>query len=470
MAVGERPTLVEGIVSSEQPHAARFPWGPALVLSIVALVFLVSVAEIGLRLADLHATNLAALHCVGSSTLLQNQHGLFVLDDAAGYVMRPNTCVRLKTIEYDGILRTNARGIVGPDVPATKPAGEFRVVVLGDSYAVGGQVPNDQTFPAVLERDLHDAGYGNVRVINMGVGGYTTFNESRLLAENLTWLQPDLVVLAAFLGNDVAENVLATAVGYRNAPEHPKGMTWGEGAQQLLDDSGYWFPRNHLSGPQPPAAWEPTQPLPRSVGNQPSGPIAVTSPPPSALRQSVRALWDGVRSRSLLLGDLFGMPVDRSVSTAPGAAPIALEQERLNLTSFEWTILRDPPHTYWLDVAWPLFGRYLADARDSAASVHAPLLLLSIPDPTQVVDTMHARTMANFRFSDTELDWTRPQRQLAEQAVQDRVPVLDLLPQFQSMPNRSDLFLPIDTHFTAYGHAVTAQALAQYIETSGYLK
>jgi hypothetical protein len=31
-----------------------------------------------------------------------------------------------------------------------------------------------------------------------------------------------------------------------------------------------------------------------------------------------------------------------------------------------------------------------------------------------------------------------------------------LLSQFQSMPNRADLYLPIDTHFTAYGHAVTA--------------
>jgi lysophospholipase L1-like esterase len=457
---------------SENGQPVRFPWGPALVLSIAALLFLATVAEIGLRLADLRASNLAALQCVGSATSLQNQYGLFVLDDIAGYVMRPNTCVRLKTTEYDGILRTNARGMVGPDVPAAKAAGELRVVVLGDSYAVGGQVPYDQTFPAVLERDLHEAGYSNVRVINMGVGGYTTFNESRLLAEDLTWLQPDLVVLAAFLGNDVAENVLATAVGYRIAPEHPKGMTWGAGAQQLLDDSGYWFPRNHLSGPQPKAQapWEPTQPLPRPVGNQPGAPNVATPPPPSGLRQSARAVWDTLRSRSLLLGDLFGAPIDPSVSTAPGAAPIAIEQQRLNLTSFEWTILRDPPHTYWLDIAWPLFGSYLADARDSAASVHAPLVLLSIPDPAQVVDAMHARTMANFRFSDTEVDWSRPQRELADQALQDRVPLLDLLPQFQSMPDRSDLFLPIDTHFTAYGHAVTAQALAHYIESSGLLK
>ncbi|MBV9131221.1 MAG: hypothetical protein JO318_00890, partial [Chloroflexi bacterium] len=137
--------------------------------------------------------------------------------------------------------------------------------------------------------------------------------------------------------------------------------------------------------------------------------------------------------------------------------------------SFEWTILRDIPHTYWLDVAWPLFGSYLADARDSAAQAGAPLVLVAIPEPAQVVDDMHARTMANFRFSDAEVDWSRPQRDLARVAGVDRVPELDLLQQFQSMPNRADLFLPIDTHFTAYGHAVTAQTIAQYLQDGGFL-
>jgi lysophospholipase L1-like esterase len=443
------------------------------VLGCAALVFIACTTEIALRVADLHATNMAALQCVGSSTSLQSQKGLFVLDAMAGYVMGDNTCVRLKTSEYDGILRTNSRGMVGPEVPDVKPPGEFRVVVLGDSYAVGGQVPYEQTFPAVLESDLHAVGYPNVRVINAGVGGYTTFNESRLLAENLAWLQPDLVVVAAFLGNDVSENVLATAVGYRNAPEHPKGMTWGLDAQRLVDDSGFWFPRNHVLGPPPPPPWEPGQPLPQPVGNQAASAmqaLPAAPAPPTGLRQTAHAVWDTARSRSLLLGDLFGVPIDPSVSTAPGSLPASVEQQKLNLTSFEWTILRDIPHTYWLDVAWPLFGAYLGDAREAAGSAGAPLVVVAIPDPAQVVSAMRSRTMANFRFADTEVDWVRPQRELADVAVQQQVPLLDLLPQFQAMPDRDRLFLPIDTHFTAYGHEVTAQAIANYVKSGGYLK
>jgi lysophospholipase L1-like esterase len=461
---------IQGQIRARHAGRGGFPWLQAVVLGGVAILLLSMVTEIALRVADLRATNLAALQCVGSGTLLQDQKGLFVLDAQAGYVMRSDTCVRLKTSEYDGVLKTNAQGMVGP-VVGPKAPGEFRIVVIGDSYTVGGQVPYEQTFPAVLERDLHDAGYSNVRVINAGVGGYTTFNESRLLQEDLSWLQPDLVVVAAFLGNDISENVLATAAGYRNAPEHPKGMTWGLSAARLLDDSGTWFPRNHLaSDTPPPPPWDPSQGLPTPVGNSVStGAVASVSPVQGGIRQTAHAVWDGLRVNSLLMGKLFGVPVDASVSTAPGAAPLLAVQEKLNLTSFEWAILRDIPHTYWLDVAWPLFGEYLGQARDTAASVGAPTVLFSIPDMSQVDDAMRARTMANYRFTDSEVDWTRPQRDLAAQAQAAGVPMLDLLPRFQADPNRADLYLRLDTHFTAYGHAFTANALAEYLSGGGYI-
>ena len=453
-----------------QTRTSAFPWVPLLVLSAMALVFLALLAEVGLRVAELRASNLVGLQCLGASALLQGQKGLYVLDSTAGYAMRPDTCVRLKTSEYDGVLRTNSQGMVGPVLPPNKAVGEKRIVVLGDSYTVGGQVAYAETFPAVLEQRLHDAGYVGVRVVNAGVGGYTTFNESGLLRERLSSLQPDLVVVAAFLGNDVSENVLATAAGYRDAPEHPKGMTWGLTAAQLVDQSGYWFPRNHLDGPPPPPAWTPSEGLPEAVGNQPAAPRAKSGAPSRAgIGQTARAIWNAARADSLLLGKLFGEPVDRSVSTAPGAAPAAVEQERLNLTSFEWTILREIPRTYWLDVAWPLFGRYLTDIRETAASVGAPVVVLAIPDMSQFDERVRARVSANFRFQDDEVDWDRPQRELAAQAAQVGLPVLDLLPMFRSMPDRANLYLPIDTHFTAYGHQVTARALQEFLVDGGYL-
>ena len=83
---------------------------------------------------------------------------------------------------------------------------------------------------------------------------------------------------------------------------------------------------------------------------------------------------------------------------------------------------------------------------------------------------MRARTTANFRFRDDEVDWDRPQRDLAAEAQQVGVPVLDLLPLFRSMSDRASLYLRIDTHFTAYGHDVTAAALATFLEQGSYVR
>jgi lysophospholipase L1-like esterase len=458
------------------PIRRAFPWLPLLVLLGVAGMFVAVTAEIILRLAELRASNVLDLRCTGAATVLQRQKGLFQLDPDAGYVMRPNVCVRLRYVEFDDVVRTNSRGLVGPELPASKPADEFRIVVLGDSYAVGGQVPYEQTFPAVLEQELHARGYAHARVVNASVGGYSTFNEAGLLRANLSWLQPDLVVVAVFVGNDVAENVLATYGGYRDAPEHPDGVTWGWAAADLLQQSFGWFPRNGDPSPHDPETYDPAAPLPTPVGNtMGSGrarePAAARSPSIfGQVRSTGRALWDRARSSSRVLGSLFGDPIaSAGVTTAPGAAPPSKTQRKLNVSSFEWTILRDVPHEYWLDAAWPMFGKYVAEIRDSAASVGAPVVLVAIPQMGQFDEAMRSRIMADYRFTDDEVDWDRPQRDLRTQADRAGVPTLDLLPVFRARPERTDLYLRLDTHFSALGHEVTAEQLADFLATGGWL-
>lgn len=454
-----------------------FPWGQLLVLCGVALAFVSIAAEIVLRIGELRESNLVELQCAGAGTLLEGQKGLFRLDSFSGFAMRPGVCVRLRSPEYDQVLRTNSRGFVGPEVPDTKPPGEFRVVVVGDSYTAGGQVPYDENYTALLQDRLRSLGYPTVRVINLGVGGCGTFCQAGLLKENIGWTRPDLVVVSVFVGNNIFENVLSVAGGYRDAPEHAKGVTWGPAAAELVDESGAWFPRNGLPPAQVPPAWDPSQPLPEPVGNAPVGTPPYT-PPSSAtlsptvastLRADVHAGWDQARMHSRVLAALFGEPIDPSVTTAPGAAAPSKELKRLNVTSFEWTILRNPPRTYWLDVAWPLFGRYLADIRETASAAGARVLVMSIPQMGQFDETMHARAMSDFRFSEDEVDWTRPQHLLRQQADSLGLPVLDLAPDFQARSDRADLYLRVDTHFSALGHRVVAEELANYLQQSGWL-
>jgi hypothetical protein len=151
-----------------------FPWAKLLVLSCALLLFCGVLGEIAFRVGELRTSDFADLACAGTTGILRGQHGLFRLDDQSGFAMRPNLCVRLRSPEYDHVLRTNTRGFVGPDVPSVKAPGEFRIVILGDSYTAGGQVPYDQNYTALLQDLLVADGFSDIRVINAGVGGCGT--------------------------------------------------------------------------------------------------------------------------------------------------------------------------------------------------------------------------------------------------------------------------------------------------------
>jgi lysophospholipase L1-like esterase len=84
-----------------------------------------------------------------------------------------------------------------------KPAGVYRILVLGDSLAFGYGVAQEAAFPERMERAL---GPG-VEVLNLGVGGYNPYTEAALLADVGLSYEPDLV-LVQFCSNDLNDPTL----------------------------------------------------------------------------------------------------------------------------------------------------------------------------------------------------------------------------------------------------------------------
>ncbi len=81
----------------------------------------------------------------------------------------------------------NARAIEKETVPA------LTIVAVGDSLTAGFGVAEEQSYPALLERQLQGEGLP-VRVINAGVSGETTSGTLARLDWLLT-LEPDIVIL-----------------------------------------------------------------------------------------------------------------------------------------------------------------------------------------------------------------------------------------------------------------------------------
>jgi lysophospholipase L1-like esterase len=97
-------------------------------------------------------------------------------------------------------VRINALGYRGAEITLAKPAGEFRILYVGDSGAFGDFVNDDETLPAQLEARLASSCVG-VHVINAGLGGSTITEETAIVRRSLALL-PDLVILM-FSENDI---------------------------------------------------------------------------------------------------------------------------------------------------------------------------------------------------------------------------------------------------------------------------
>lgn len=89
------------------------------------------------------------------------------------------------------------------DVPhsAVKPAGSFRIAVVGDSYAFAPYMQFDDTFAKKLERMLNlNSEQPQVEVINYGVPRYSTSHEVALVKKAIA-AQADLVLLQVTLND-----------------------------------------------------------------------------------------------------------------------------------------------------------------------------------------------------------------------------------------------------------------------------
>jgi lysophospholipase L1-like esterase len=126
------------------------------------------------------------------------------------YELRPDYSVNgLRLTESGGILRET-------DVPVVKPAGAFRIVVLGDSISamIGQRIHlGARPWPDALEVLLNGPvprADRVVEVLNFGTDGYGTLQEARLLETKAVRYDPDLI-LVQYCYNDPGMNVTPAA-------------------------------------------------------------------------------------------------------------------------------------------------------------------------------------------------------------------------------------------------------------------
>ncbi len=115
------------------------------------------------------------------------------------YELKPD----LDTCFLGARLQTNSQGLRAlRDYEVPKPEGLYRLLLLGDSQAMGQGVEYPHTIAAVLERRLAQEIGRPVEVVNAGVDGYNTTQEAAFLKARGMSFEPDCVLLL-FVANDL---------------------------------------------------------------------------------------------------------------------------------------------------------------------------------------------------------------------------------------------------------------------------
>ncbi|MEW6101484.1 MAG: SGNH/GDSL hydrolase family protein [Candidatus Omnitrophota bacterium] len=126
-------------------------------------------------------------------------------DPLLGWRKVPNASGVYITASSKVFKKFNSKGIAGPEYQYAKDGNEYRILILGDSFAEGETIEFEQSFSEVLKRRLNENGARFYEVINAGTKGYSTDQELLFYKKEGVEYRPDLTILM-FYENDVWYN------------------------------------------------------------------------------------------------------------------------------------------------------------------------------------------------------------------------------------------------------------------------
>ena len=326
-------------------------------------------------------------------------------DPDMGYRLKPN-------VHTDMGFDTNHLGLRDyQHYRRQKPAGVYRILCLGDSFTFSITSLAD-SYPKQLEKLLASAPR-KIEVLNCGVSGYGTDNEYYYFKKVALGLQPDLVLVGFYVGNDISDNY-----------DHPS-YTAIEGilvrrnkARRLSAEDIRRMKRRKLF-------WESFH-LVRLIKNLEY----------SGLFRSLRRLSSDTRRK---------MNQERSKCVADTNRRIHLPPEQFSPA---------------LKVGWQKTLDYLERMYQLARQRGVKLCVVLIPDAMQF-DTPEVLRIK--KALGDKYQWDQPQKALLAQAARRGWLMLDVAPYMRAHWQGEQIFYCGDTHFNERGNRLLARALAHWL-------
>jgi hypothetical protein len=322
-------------------------------------------------------------------------------------------------------IKVSSQGLRDREHSVVKPAGTYRIAVLGDSYAEAMQVDMDRAFWALLPKKLEAcqfAGGRKIEAVNFGVSGYGTGHELLMLQSRVWQYSPDMVLLAFFPGNDVRNNSKALEGEKRPYFSLKDGKLFLDSA---FRDDPEFKEKQHIAEHR-------------------------------AFLQELRLYQLMRRVRA---GDIA-----KHLHNAPVAAALAAG-EKLTEPGLDEQVFLEPKDAKWRE-AWDITDRLVEATNQETKSHGARFVLAILSTPGSVFPDAQLR--ARYAASLGVKSLFYPEERLEALGRQDGFEVVALAPAMQKVADEKHEFLhgfpntkPGFGHWNEAGHALAADLIAR---------
>jgi hypothetical protein len=342
------------------------------------------------------------------SVVRENAPRIFRESAFLPYELLPDASSLHSTAEFTVSLDINSLGYRGPEFDREK-GDRTRILVLGDSFTFGHGVAAEETYSSALERALNGAGLDQgAEVINAGYASCNYPDTYYLYLKRVGLeLEPDIVIVGFFVGNDVDRQGLAlhewVDVDSAGLPLEIRGS-----AAHVED--GFWVSNNR------------------------------------ALRHRLPI----VRNSHLAQAIVVAATRLRAGAPTPAYNQVMYRRHYTERTSDAVARVKR------------LFGamKALTDGAD------AQLAVLVIPAYEQVFPQA---VFGEGNVPDG-LDLLKPQREFDQFFADAKIPHLDLLPALREFSPGEGLYFGADQHWTPRGHEVAGELLASWLMETGMVR
>lgn len=311
------------------------------------------------------------------------------------------------TVGEDRIhVKINSKGLRDKEYPYRKEEGTFRILVLGDSFTEGFQVPLEDTFCKVMECELNKDG-GKFEVINAGFAGMGTDYELLFLKREGYKYGPDLVMIG-FFGNDIYDNYRSNSIlETRNAPLEYEKKSLIIHVKKFLAQNSCAY--NYFG-----------YTLPKYV--------------PFLAKVLMK------------LGLISFQPID---------AADAVDQLHYLVFSKEYG-------PEW-NKAWEVTQLLISEVRKEAEDCGSRLAVVSIPFREQVYESIWQSRLSGPEMRKREWDLNKPDRLLGRFLAEAEIPFLKLLPYFKKASDKVKLYHSEDGHWNTAGHHLAGRIISNWL-------